>query len=114
TIRLLEPSLTVCKAKLGPTDAVTLDTMNNLAWAYVLAARLPEAVAMFEETIVLMKSIRPFDDLEILNTTSNLGDAYWKAGKSPDAVRLLEPSLKICQSKLGAQHPITLSTMTHL
>jgi hypothetical protein len=67
-----------------------------------------------EQTLDLNQTVRARDHPETLNYTSNLGEAYLSAGRYEDVLRVLEPSFKLCQTRLGLEHPITNATVRTL
>ena len=66
---LLEETLKLQKAKLGPDHPDTLDSMNNLAMAYQAAGRLDEAIPLYEETLKLQKAKLGPDHPDTLDST---------------------------------------------
>ena len=53
---LLEETLALRKAKLGPDHPDTLTSMNNLADGYRAAGQLDRALPLYEETLALRKA----------------------------------------------------------
>jgi tetratricopeptide (TPR) repeat protein len=113
-LSLLEESLKVTKAKLGPDHPNTLISMNNLATGYRAAGKLSLALPLYKETLQLMKAKLGPDHPNTLTSMSNLAAGYLSAGKVSLALPLLEETLKLSKAKVGPDHPDTLSTMSNL
>ena len=57
----------------GPEDAVTLDTMSDLAVAYEAARKYPEAVRLHRELLTIKRRKLPADDPALARTLITLG-----------------------------------------
>ncbi len=101
-------------ARLGPDAAETLESMNNLAAAYLSAGKPDLARPLLEETLKLMKAKLGPDHPDTLTSMNNLAAAYQTAGKLDLALPLLEETLKLMKAKLGPDHPGTLTSMNNL
>jgi tetratricopeptide (TPR) repeat protein len=88
--------------------------MSNLALDYQQAGRLPEAVALLEETLKLRQARLGTDHPDTLASMALLGQAYRQSGNLSDAIPILEQTHELRQAKLGADHPDTLRSMSNL
>ncbi len=88
--------------------------MNNLALVYRDTGRLPEALALYEETLTRAKAKLGPDHPLTLQVMKNLAAAYQATGRLPEALPLFEAALKGRQAKLGSDHPDTLDLMSQL
>ena len=61
------------RAKLGPDDPATFNTMHNLANAYRATGKLDLALPLFEETLKLHKDKLGANHPATLKTMNNLG-----------------------------------------
>jgi hypothetical protein len=111
---LLEETLKLRKAKLGPDHAGTLTSMNSLAEGYRAAGKLDLALPLYEETLKLRKAKLGPDHPNTLNSMNNLALGYRAAGKLDLALPLYEETLKLRRAKLGPDHPDTLISMNNL
>jgi tetratricopeptide (TPR) repeat protein len=91
---LMEETLKLVKAKLGPDHPNTLTSMNNLAGGYWSAGQLDKSVPLFEETLKVQekKLGRQHPDTQL--TVANLGVNYKDAGRVPEALPLLEEAFQ--------------------
>jgi len=87
---LLEETLRLRKAKLGPDHPDTLNSMNNLAGGYQAAGQLDKALPLYEETLKLKKAKLGPDHPDTLTSMNNLAAGYWVAGQLAKALPLLE------------------------
>jgi WD40 repeat protein/serine/threonine protein kinase/tetratricopeptide (TPR) repeat protein len=78
------------KAKLGPEDPGTLDTMNRLGVVYWQLDQFDKSVPLFKELFKIReKMLGPNDEMTIL-TVANLGVNLKDAGQIREAIPLLE------------------------
>ena len=111
SLPLLEETLKLHKAKLGPEHPDTLTSMNNLGQAYRYAGKLDLALPLLEETLKLRKAKLGPEHPNTLISMGSLVSAYQAAGKLDLALPLLEETLKLRKAKLGPEHPNTLIMM---
>ncbi len=100
-------------ARLGPDHIVTLQPRQNLGHAYLLAGKLPEAIALLKQVYDAEVKLGPDHSLTI-TTANNLAVALSHAGKDAEAVALLEPVRDTATAMLGPDHPLTLHTLNNL
>ena len=100
-------------ARLGPDHIVTLQPRQNLGHAYLLAGKLPEAIALLKQVYDAEVKLGPDHSLTI-TTANNLAVALSYAGKAAEAVALLEPVRDTATAMLGPDHPLTLHTLNNL
>jgi eukaryotic-like serine/threonine-protein kinase len=113
-IRNHKEALKLRKAELGPNHRKTLNSMNNLASAYLDAGRLNDGLALSEEALKLKKAKLGRDDRDTLTAMNNLALAYQHAGRLNDALALHEETFKLQKAKLGPDHPDALRSMNNL
>ena len=70
---LVEETLRLSKAKLGPEHPDTLRAMNNVASMYWSLGKLEQSVPLFEETLKIKKSVCGEDHPETIRVMVNLG-----------------------------------------
>jgi len=99
----------VWEVALGPDDANTLTSRNNLAVSYRAAGRTTEAIALNEQTLKLRTSKLGPDDPDTLTSRNNIADAYVAGGRTSEAIAMHEETLRLMTSKLGPDHPNTLA-----
>jgi tetratricopeptide (TPR) repeat protein len=104
---LLEETLRLLKARLGPDHPDTLMSMANLAMAYLDAKKLDLALPLLEETFKLSKAKLGPDHPHTLTRMDNLAMGYQDAGKLDRALPLWEETLKLRKAKLGLDHPLS-------
>ena len=74
---LLEETLALQKAKLGPDHPDTLTSMNNLAIGYQAAGQLDRALPLFEETLALQKAKLGPDHPDTLDSLEQPSPTAW-------------------------------------
>ena len=116
-IRLAEEAL----AKLGPDDADTLDSMDDLASEYLDAGRIDDALRLKKELLRLTKAKLGADHPDTLVQTRELADLCANAGRIDDAVPLWEDALRpeqealrLAKAKPGPDHQGTIDAMDNL
>jgi serine/threonine protein kinase len=136
-------ALALRRQTLGPDHLDTIITMGNLARAYQDSGRLPEASALFEEGLKLLRSkeaLTPPPTLDehlklflaidgsknpgtskvvpghpiFLGAIRTRGQEYQAAGRLPEAITLYENALKGTRAQLGPVHHDTLMLMSYL
>jgi tetratricopeptide (TPR) repeat protein len=96
---LLEETLKLRKAKLGPDHPDTLRSMGNLAAGYGSARQLDKSVPLFEETLKLQERKLGRQHPDTLRTVANLGVNYKDAGRAQEALPLLEEAFQTTKIK---------------
>ena len=100
-------------ARMGLDHIIMLQPLQNLGHAYVLAGKLPEAIALLKQVYDAEVKLGPDHSLTI-TTANNLAVALSQAGKAAEAVALLEPVRDTATAMLGPDHPLTLHTLNNL
>jgi tetratricopeptide (TPR) repeat protein len=113
-IPLLEQSVTRYQQLLEPDHPSTLGASNDLARAYRLAGRLPEAIGLHEQNLAAYQRTLGPDHISTLGSADDLGRTYRVAGRLEEAVALHEQNLAAYQRTLGPDHPDTLAACNHL
>jgi tetratricopeptide (TPR) repeat protein len=92
-VPLLEETLKLRKAKLGPEHPDRLVTMNNLAVAYEDAGKQDQALPLYEATLQGRKAKRGPDHHTTVFSLDQLAGAYVDAGKLDQAEALYRERL---------------------
>ena len=114
SIALLQATLKLFEAKLGPDHPDMFRSRGLLASAYSADGRTTEALALFESALKLFDARLGPDHSETLIVRNNQAVAYNRAGRLPEAIALLEPALKLHEAKLGSDHAGTLQCRNNL
>jgi tetratricopeptide (TPR) repeat protein len=117
-VRLDEEVLAMHRAKFAPDDSATYQAMEHLAATYRLARRNAEAAKLHAEMVELLEDrlarqvarLGP-DHLDLLPVKLKLAVDYNHAGRYADALKLHQNVLELRRSKLGPDHPDTLTSM---
>jgi len=112
-IKVLQKSLATFKAKLGPDDFSTLDSMDDLAMALKANGQPDKAVPLYEETVKKRRARAP-DHRWTLTSMNNLATAYHDLRQFEKAVRLHEETLARRKATLNPDDPDTLQSMVNL
>ena len=99
---------------LGEDHPDTLSARANLAYAYLSAGRLGEAIPLYERTLSDYERIIGADDSETLDARNSLAAAYQVAGRLGEAIPLLERTLADRQRVFGGDHPDILTSRNNL
>ena len=108
-LALMEETLTLQKAALGPDHPDTLQSMLVLANIYNRLGRYQEGVALAESVVERRKVVLGLDHPETFRSIYYLGEHYRGSGRAAQAVVLLEPVVQRQGAVLGPSHPVTLS-----
>ncbi|HEX3151734.1 MAG TPA: tetratricopeptide repeat protein [Gemmataceae bacterium] len=104
----------IAREKHFPADRRTLsEVLRGLGTSYLVAHRLPEALASLEAARKCLDNSDDAEDIVAIRATYCLGVAYTLAGK-PEGVPLLERAVNSLTSKLGSEQPATLAAMNDL
>jgi tetratricopeptide (TPR) repeat protein len=98
----------------GENCAEALAARNSLAVTLGEAGRIPEAIALFQDTLRRETAKLGPDHPDTLNTLDNLAGLYQQAGDPPRAVPLFEETLRKRRARLGPLHVETLLSLIHL
>ena len=119
--RAASPRPSPCTSRSCPTVSAscedhpnTLNSRNNLAYAYKGEGRLTEAITLYEQ--VLPDSIRVLgeDHPNTLNSRNNLACAYAAAGRITEAITQFEQVLTDCTRVLDEDYPLTKTVHKNL
>lgn len=91
----------------------TVRSTVDLALKYAAVGRLPDAIKLLEEVLLVIKTKLPDHDIA-LNVINALDGAYATAGRAPEGIKLHEEMFKFYKTKVGPDHPMTLATMNNL
>ncbi len=98
--------------RAGQPDSLT--ALANLAEAYQVADRFPEAIRLYEEAGRAREKKLGADHPDTLRTLNKLAVASKDAGQVAQAIRLLEEVRETQEKTLGPDHPDTLTTLHNL
>ena len=103
-----------CERVLGDIDLDTLDSRNNLAYAYQAAGRSSEAIPLLERTLADRERVLGDTHPATLTSRNNLANAYLAGGRLAEAVALFERTVADSERVLGDIHPDTLRSRNNL
>ena len=109
-----EPLTADLERMLGPDHHDTLNSRNSLAAAYQAAGRPADAIALFEQTLVIRERFLGPEHPDTLTTQNNLAFGYQAAGRAGEARLLFELTLAARERLLGPGHPSTLISRGNL
>jgi tetratricopeptide (TPR) repeat protein len=109
-----EPLTADLERMLGPDHHDTLNSRNSLAAAYQAADRPADAIALFEQTLVIRERFLGPEHPDTLTTQNNLAFGYQAAGRAGEARLLFELTLAARERLLGPGHPSTLISRGNL
>jgi serine/threonine protein kinase len=93
------------KAKDGPDDPKTLDSMTGLAASYRSVGQEKAAIQLYEEVLPKQQAKLPPDHRNTLTTMENLGLAYCACGQVEKGLALMEQSWEKWKAKFGPSSP---------
>jgi tetratricopeptide (TPR) repeat protein len=99
---------------LGPTHAITLDTVNNLGLLYAYSSKLCEAEKLYEQALRGKEKIYGPTHLSTLDTVNNLGNLYTAQDKLDEAEQMFQRALQGYEEALGPSDPSTLYAVHNL
>ncbi|MGW5776041.1 FxSxx-COOH system tetratricopeptide repeat protein [Streptomyces sp. NPDC003863] len=114
SISLRERALAQWAEVLGDTHLATLNSRNNLAYAYESAGDLKRAIRLHEATLAQYVEVLGDTHPYTLTSRNNLASAYDSAGDLKRALHLYETTLAQCVEVLGDTHPDTLISRNNL
>ena len=91
-----------------------MNSRNSLAAAYLAAGRVADAIALFEQTLVVLQRKLGPDHPDTLTSQNNLASAYQDAGRVAEAIQLYEQNLAVRERLPGPDHPSTLNSRGNL
>jgi tetratricopeptide (TPR) repeat protein len=98
----------------GPDHPDTLNSRNNLAYAFESAGDLGQAIPLHEATLADYERVLGSDHPGTLNSRNNLAGAYQSAGDLQRALELHEATHADRERVLGTDHPDTLISRNNL
>lgn len=111
---LLKEALSIDSAKLGKTDAETLDVSDNLAALYCKAEKFEDAEKLLQEMIEIQKSKGTERDLKLLDYQDALAQTFCQHGHYSEAEKLYVTVLLKKIEILGNEHKETAFTKSGL
>ncbi|MGA6220377.1 tetratricopeptide repeat protein, partial [Streptomyces umbrinus] len=113
-IPLLEATLAQYEQVLGGNHPDTLNSRNNLAYAYYAVGDLGRAIPLLEATLAQYEQVLGGNHPDTLTSRNNLASAYYAVGDLGRAIPLLEATLAQYEQVLGGNHPDTLTSRNNL
>jgi eukaryotic-like serine/threonine-protein kinase len=110
----LERALDLRRRVLGPENADTLTTMNNLAAVYALEGKYAQAEALYSQALGIERRVQGAENPATLNSMMSLAIVYEEEAKYAQAEALHSQTLEIKRRVLGPEHPQTLRSMYYL
>ena len=107
-------ALAMRRQVMGPDHSDTIESMNNLAMAYLDTGRIADALPLLEEAVQRSRTkLGPFHSVTMVSM-GNLAHAYGAAGRLADALPLHEETLERLEAQLGPDHMHTLTGLNNL
>jgi tetratricopeptide (TPR) repeat protein len=113
-IALPEQVLTYRQQILGDDHPDTLQSRNNLAYAYASAGRYGQAISLSEMNLTECLRVLGDDHPNTLISRNSLAYTYQLAGRLGEAITLHEQTLADRWRVLGDDHPDTLTSRNNL
>jgi serine/threonine protein kinase len=110
----LERALALRRANLDLGDQKTLESMDNLAEAYLWVVRVQEAIALGQEALEYQLAVRGIEHPDTLARVARIAHAFEMANQLDRAIPLHEELLEKKRRILGPTAPSTFDTMHHL
>jgi tetratricopeptide (TPR) repeat protein len=99
---------------LGASSAEVGETLNDLAYLYILEDRGTEARPLLDQALAIrLKALGP-DSPEVAEVNKNIGALYEKQGKYPLAEKFYKNALVIDVKALGKEHPYVATILDGL
>ncbi|KAH3913970.1 hypothetical protein HBH56_096710 [Parastagonospora nodorum] len=98
----------------GPTDTLTLQTIENLGILYADQGKLGEAEQMFERALRGIEERLGPTHTSTLHAVNNLGILYKNQGKLGEAEQMYDRALRGYEKAFGPTHTLTLGTVINL
>ncbi len=102
------------RRRLFPDDERQVETLNNLAAAYIDLGRLDEAGPLLKEAIALAEQLPGSDHSSPYLAMCNLASMYEAQGRLDNAEQLYREVVPALRSGLGDESPATLTAMNNL
>jgi tetratricopeptide (TPR) repeat protein/tRNA A-37 threonylcarbamoyl transferase component Bud32 len=112
--RHLEKSYELRREKLDEANASLLETMDDLAWVYVLRGKFPQAEQLVLRVVDTRRRTLGEEHHETLLATVSLGYLYLNQGDFQKAEPVLVKTLEIRRRVSGSDHLATATVMTNL
>ena len=112
-VALLEATLKLQETKLGPDHPDTLTSVHSLAHA-LQAGRPTAAEPLFRRALEGYRKWQGPDGAVTIDLTRDLASLLYHTGPAAEAVALFEATLKLQETKLGPDHPDTLTWVHYL
>ncbi|KAK4983550.1 hypothetical protein LTR50_007158 [Elasticomyces elasticus] len=99
---------------LGPTDALTVQSVQMLGLLYYYQGKLAEAEQMCQRALQGREEALGPKNVSTLQSVNNLGALYLDQGKLVEAEQMYQRALQGFEEALGAKHTSTLTTVKNL
>lgn len=95
----------IYETKLGSSDARTIRTVANMAFANLEQNNYDEALKLFDEINAIYQKIYPEKHISKAYILSSIGRVYLKKGEFDQAINYQNQALQMYISLLGEKHP---------
>ncbi len=112
--RLLEESLVLQEALLGPEHLESVQTLDGLARVYGEAGKVERAEALHRRVLLIQQRSLGSDHPELAHAHNNFGVFLWLQRRLPEALRQFERALIIHQKHFGSNHPSVAASLGSL
>ena len=112
--RHLEKSYAIRQQRLGDDNASLLETMDDLAWVYVLQGKFPQAERLVLEVVDTRRRTLGEEHPDTLLAMVSLGYLYLNQGHFQKAEPVLVKTLESRRRVSGNDHLATATVMTNL
>ena len=99
---------------LGGNSAEVGETLNNLAYLYILEERYSEARPLLDQALAIRLKALGSDSPEVAEVNKNIGAMYEKQGKYVLAEKFYKNALAIDAQALGKDHPYVATILDGL
>ena len=101
---LLKPALSLREQVLGQEHPDTANTLNTLAWLYVLQGNYQQAEQLVQPALANFESVLGKEHPEVATALNTLASLYMHEGKYVQAESLFQRELTIREKSLGRNH----------
>jgi tetratricopeptide (TPR) repeat protein len=113
-LSLIQETVKLRKAAIGPDHPDTLTSMNNLALLYADTGRRDLAISLQEQTVKTQKAALGPDHAMTLQYMGSLASLYRDSGRRDEALRLYEDVIARFKVAIGNDYPVRLIFMNQM
>jgi len=111
---LLVRALSMREQVLGPQHQETIDTLNVLAWLYIVQSKYPQAERLVQSALANFERVLGPEHPEVVTALDMLASAYLYEGKYVQAEPLYQRALAMREQALGKSHPLVAVSLNNL